>query len=545
MFSHSICSVALFILNIFVVPVHGTAAPTVSLPYGKFQGLTSAKITSYLGIPFARPPVGNLRFAPPQPPLAFKGIRNATSFGSACPQQNFTLPGLPGPETAGSEDCLFLNVFAPSSIAPGRLLPVVFWLYGGGFEDGDSATNPGDTIVNRSISLGNPVIYVSANYRLNAFGFLGGKEVKAAGIGNAGLRDQRFAMEWIQKYIREFGGDSAKVTLWGQSAGAVSIGLHMVVNNGRTNGLFRGAFMQSGSPPFLSDITTGQQYYDQLIINTGCTNASDTLACLRSVSADVLLNAVNVSPNLFSYQSMRLAWMPSVDGVFLTGNPQDSVADGNFAMLPLISGDCDDEGTLFSLSTLNITTNEEFLNYVHSNYLPDASDGDIRAVGMAYPDDVTKGPPFDTGPENALTPEYKRLSAFGGDYFFQGPRRFFLRAVAETQDVWAFLYKRGKTANGPLGAFHASDIPEFYGSGNADFIGTDALINFINNLNPNDHSLHNQSLLSAIAWPKWGTSSGSPPLLAFTDPAPNVSIISDTFRFEEMNLVIDLARKFP
>ncbi|TDL14970.1 sterol esterase [Rickenella mellea] len=550
MFSSPLALVLCFASNVLAVPVENAAAPTVILPYGRFQGVSSGGLTSFLGMPFARPPVGNLRFAPPRPPIQFSGVRQATSFGNACPQQATTLPSFGKRQSLSvSEDCLFVNVVAPTSIPRGKLLPVVFWIYGGGFEDGDTSENQGDTLVNRSIALGEPIVYVSANYRINAFGFLGGKEVKAAGIGNAGLRDQRFAMEWVQQHVIAFGGDPTKVTIWGESAGAISVGLQMVVNDGFTGGLFRGAFMESGSPLFLSDIiTSGQEPYDQLVGNTGCSNASDTLACLRSVSADALMAAVNESPNIFSFQSTKLAWMPSVDGVFLTRNAQDLVAQGLYARVPFVTGDCDDEGTIFSLSTLNLTTSDELLDYIHSNYLPNATNADIAAIAQAYPDDVTQGSPFDTGTANAITPEFKRLSAIQGDLIFQGPRRFFLRAASKTQNAWSFLFKRGKVVNAPLGALHGSDLPEFLGTSNTGFLGTDALVNFVNHLNPNapkQRSTNTTSLLSGINWLQWGSSAGAPPLLTFLDPAPTVTITPDTYRVDAMNLLIKLAREFP
>ncbi|TFK32450.1 sterol esterase [Crucibulum laeve] len=523
------------------VTVHGApttseAAPTVKLSYGSFQGAGIGDLVTFLGMPFAAPPLGRLRFAPPEPPIPFSGVHPATAFGPACPQQATALPAIPGlnitfGSTGGptntSEDCLFINVVKPASIPAGKKLPVLFWIYGGGFEVGDTSLNPGNTVVERSIALNEPIIYVSANYRVNALGFLGGKEVKAAGIGNVGLRDQRFAMQWVQRNIALFGGDPTKVTIWGQSAGAASVGLQMLLNDGNPHGLFRAAFMQSGSPLPLKDIATQQPFFDQLVSDTGCTGSFDKISCLRSIPSDKLRTVINAFPSVFSFSSLRFSWSPSIDGQFI---------------VPFVTGDCDDEGTLFSLSTLNITNNDEFLNYVQTNYLAGINGTQLAAVGNAYPEDITQGSPFDTGIANALTPEFKRLAAIQGDLIWQAPRRFFLQVASKTQPTFAYLFKRGKATPG-LGSFHGSDITEFYGSGVLpDFIATDALVNFVNTLNPTTPS-NPISLLSAsgLKWNEWGSSATAPPMLTFLDPSPLLAITTDTFRADALDLLTSIS----
>uniref|UniRef100_A0A8H7XXZ4 Carboxylic ester hydrolase n=1 Tax=Psilocybe cubensis TaxID=181762 RepID=A0A8H7XXZ4_PSICU len=522
----------------------------VKLNYGSFQGSVAGELEMFLGMPFAAPPIGNLRFAPPEPPIPFNGVRQATTFGSACFQQvqpsiNISAsPAVTPPSASGtssslavSEDCLFINVVKPAKIPSGKALPVLFWIYGGGFQVGDTSLNPGNTVVSRSIALDEPVVYVSANYRLSALGWLAGKEVKEAGIGNAGLRDQRFAMKWVQDHIRHFGGDPNRVTIWGESAGAISVGAHIVVNDGNPTGLFHGAVMESGSPLPTVDITTKQPVFEQLLANTGCTGSADPIACLRAVPFDVLGDAMNLSDSLFSFASRIIPWQPTVDGDFIKRDPQVSIQKGLYAKVPFITGDCDDEGTLFSLSNTNITTNEEFLSYMENIYFRGlVSQEQLAEVAAAYPENVTLGSPFDTGTANAITPEFKRMASVSGDLFFQAPRRFFLQTASKTQSTYAFLFKRGKSIP-ILGASHGTDIPEFYGTGtDPDFIGTDGLVNFANTGNP---SLPKNpiSLLSAVDWKPWSSSPTSPPILTFLDPAPAISITSDTSREEAMNLL--------
>lgn len=523
--------------------------PIVALDYGSFQGNLTGDSVKFLGIPFAAPPVGKLRFALPNAPIPFKGVRQATSFGAACFQQSLGVSAedlaslgitspVPTPASV-SEDCLFINVFKPANIPEGKKLPVVFWIYGGAFQAGDSASYPGDVIVARSVALGEPVIYVSSNYRLSAFGFLQGKEARNAGLGNIGLRDQQFALRWLQKYICAFGGDPQKVMTWGESAGAMSASFHFLANDGNAQGLFRGSFMESGSPSFLRDITANQKYFDQLVVDAGCRGAADPIACLRTVPFDTLGDAINKSPSSFSYISMTLPWGPSIDGQFFKRAPQQSLLEGLYAKVPFVNGDCDDEGTLFAFANMNITTNDEYLGYLKSNYLPGISDDQLAALAKAYPEDPTQGAPFDTGTANALTPQFKRIAAIQTDLFFQAPRRFFFKIASKTQPTFSFSYKRGK-ATPYLGAAHASDLAEFYGTGTQpDLIGMDAMINFANTLNPN--TKNTKSLLSKINWPRWESSAVAHPLFTFVDPAPAVNVTFDNFRTKEIDLLTTIA----
>lgn len=528
-------------------------SPVAALSYGAFQGNMSGNVSSFRGVPYAAPPLGDLRFAPPQAPQQIQGVYRAMEYGAACPQQATpTPPGLPfsfsftdspiagvPPIANISEDCLFVNVVKPQAATPGADLPVLLWLHGGGLEIGSSSLYPGEEIVERSIAIGEPVVFVSANYRLNAFGFLAGEEVQQAGLGNIGLRDQRFAMQWIQSNINAFGGDGSKLIIWGESAGAMSVGLHMVWNDGNTNGLFRGGFMESGSPGGLSNMSAGQPYYDYIVQFTGCEGQSDTLDCLRHAPYDQLMTAVNNTPNQAGYRSLNTVWSARIDGSTITRNPPRSLEMGLFADIPFVTGDVDDEATIFNLGNTNVTTDEEFVQYLKSNFMPDATAEDLNAIANAYPSDPRLGSPYDTGSADQLTPQYKRLSAFGGDYTFQAPRRFLLGHSAGRQDTWAFLYKRNKTIP-YLGSHHMTDIPEFFTG--IDYIGTDALINFAYNLNPNVPSTlaPNVSYLSNITWEQWNSSTSAPPLFTFLDPAPSVTISSDTYRAAAMDLLNEM-----
>ncbi|KAJ3759223.1 carotenoid ester lipase precursor [Lentinula raphanica] len=512
------------------------ATPTVVLDSATVTGVTSGNTQKFLGIPFAQPPLGPLRFNLPQPIPPYDTSFSAMSMGPACPQQPLHLPNMSGlPDEVidfivnsiygfvfpDDEDCLTINVIRPATATASSQLPVLVWIFGGGFELGGPQMYDGATIVQRSIELDEPVIYVSMNYRVTAFGFLASQEVKDAGVGNLGLQDQREAFRWVQKYIEAFGGDPKKVTIWGQSAGAISVALHMVANGGDTEGLFRAGFMQSGSPIPVGDITHGQKYYDAMVEATGCSGSNDTLNCMRGVEYPLIKAAVANASSIISYQSLNFPWLPRADGVLLSDDPQKLVQQGQVVSIPIVSGDCDDEGTLFSLSSLNITTQSELSTYIRTVF-PKISESDLAQLLTGYPADITQGSPFNTSIYNAITPEYKRISAFQGDAAFQAPRRFFLQNLSGKQPIWSFISKRLKDLP-VLGSAHGTDTLNVYGGGDM----ADYLIRFAANLDPNGNT--------GIEWPQYTNS--SPNMLQFNDGFPPLSLSMDAYRESAMSLV--------
>ncbi|KAJ7310013.1 carotenoid ester lipase precursor [Mycena albidolilacea] len=519
------------------------AAPTVNLDAGTFTGTAGSNTQSFLGIPFSQPPVRDLRFRLPVAVSPYTRTHRATAVGPGCSQQEIKLPILTGlPQeviddvvnsisesiSPASEDCLTINVIKPSTASATSKLPVVAWIFGGGFEVGSTQGYNGTTIVQRSIALGEPVIYVSMNYRVSAFGFLASKEVRAAGVENLGLQDQRQAFRWIQKYITAFGGDPTKVTIWGESSGAISVSLQMLANGGNTEGLFRAGFMQSGSPIPVGPVISTD--YDQIVAQTGCSSASDTLECLRTVPFATLKAAQDDTPFIFDYQSLVLAWLPRTDGTFLSDNPQRFVQQGKVAKIPFVTGDCEDEGTLFSLSTLNMTTDSQFIEYIKEFWVPQGTTAQRVTLNTLYPSDQTDGSPFNTGLLNAVTPQFKRIAAFQGDAVFQAPRRFFQQSLSGKQNQWAFLSKREKAVP-LLGSFHGTDIQNVYSDGEL----TDYLINFATNLDPNGKTVPN--------WPAYTTA--NPNLLTFLDGQFPTTITQDTYRAASMQFLMNLMLEFP
>ncbi|KAL4079093.1 sterol esterase [Scleroderma citrinum] len=447
---------------------------------------------------------------------------------------------MPTSNTTQAEDCLYLNVIRPAGVTASSKAPVIVWFYGGAFESGDASAYNGAPIVARSAALGSEVIYVSFNYRTNAFGFLSSEEVLQEGSTNTGLYDQRMALQWVQDNIEAFGGDLSRVIAWGQSAGSVSIWLHMVAFDGQLNGLFQGAVTQSGFAHPMEQANESQPIYNQLLEYTNCTNPTNgnsTLDCLRAAPYQSLKNAVNMVPTLLSYESLATSFHPVVDGIMFKRPGRQSLAEGLYAKIPIIAGDVEDEGTLFSLLNVNVTTDQGFVDYVQTNYIPTANETQMQGLAEAYTSDPSQGSPFGTGTNFTLTPEYKRLAAFQGDYYFQAPRRYGVTITSATQNVWSYLF-RAQKYNG-LGTFHESDLQEFYElTPTPDFIGTDALVNFAYNLDPNvpaggyQSSPNPPSKLASIQWPLYNSSPNGT-LLTF-EQGGVLNVTQDDYRQESI-----------
>ncbi|KAJ8519352.1 hypothetical protein ONZ45_g3706 [Pleurotus djamor] len=497
--------------------------PVVTLDDATVVGAGARRVNRFLGIPYAKPPTGDRRFRLPELVDPYTGTIVAKNYGPACPQQGLKVPLPPRlPLVDNVVDILVNKAF--NALTPSD--------EDCGWEIGATSPYDGTPIVERSIQIGQPVIYVSMNYRLHALGFLPGKEVKDAGVGNLGLHDQRQALRWIQKYISGFGGDPTKVTIWGESAGSISVSLHMLMNGGDPEGLFRGAVMQSGSPFGVGDLTNGQWLYDHMVSETGCSGASDTLACLRAVPYSEIQKAVDSTPSLADYQGLSLVWIPRVDGVLFTDSPQKLIQQGKVAAIPFISGGCDDEGTIFSLASLNVTNTPTAKQWVEQYWYPGASSADLDQVVALYPNNLNifSGAPL-TGVIGLFSSQFSRISTFQGDAFFHAPRRSFLRHRSDKQDTWVYLSKRLKLTP-LLGSFHISDLFNSYGGGEL----TDYLVYFAHNLDPNGGS--------SPVWPKYSVA--TPRMMTFQDnPFARTTITQDTFRAEAMDHLIAVGSDRP
>jgi carboxylesterase type B len=269
------------------VKLQKRAAPTViaPAPSATVVGKSLLSVESFNGIPFAQPPVGQLRLKPPQPLTSPIGKIDASGIPKACPQFFFSVDDGSIPSDAlgtilntplfqtvtnAGEDCLTINVQRPEGTAKDAKLPVLFWIFGGGFELGSTQMYDGTSIVRESVDQGKPVVFVAVNYRVGGFGFMPGKEILADGSSNLGLLDQRLGLQWVADNIAAFGGDPDKVTIWGESAGAISVFDQMALYDGdntyKGKPLFRGGIMNSGSvvPAEPVDCPKGQVVYDKV-----------------------------------------------------------------------------------------------------------------------------------------------------------------------------------------------------------------------------------------------------------------------------------------
>ncbi|KAK7546631.1 Alpha/Beta hydrolase protein [Phyllosticta citricarpa] len=414
-------------------------APTASTKNGSYVGVHSAQYNQdfFLGVPYAQPPLGDLRFRVPQSlNSSWSEPRAATEYSNEC--VGYGSDQFP---YSVSEDCLYLNVVRPSGYENASL-PVAFWIHGGGFTQGGGIDQRYNLsfIVQHAAEMGKPFIGVSINYRLSAWGFLSGEEVQKAGQTNIGLRDQRLALHWVQENIAGFGGDASKVTIFGESAGAASVGAQLVAYNGRDDSLFRGAIAQSGGPIYygpLNSSADNDAKYQSFIKTTPCRNATAPLACLRTLDYETLNSAIN--------STGFTSWGVAIDGDFIAGKTSQQVARGDYVQVPIIIGANSDEGTAFSPTGIETTADFERI-LLNSG----VATNQTAALLKYYPDDPAVGIPgsyplgplpADFRPSAPYGAQYRRAAAYVGDQNFIAPRRAVAEAwAAAGLNAWSYRF---------------------------------------------------------------------------------------------------------
>ncbi|XP_034024017.1 cholinesterase-like [Thalassophryne amazonica] len=332
---------------------------------GMFVSVPGGAVRAFLGIPYGKPPLGALRFRAPEPADGWEGVRDATKFSNSCYQErDTTFPGFKGsemwnPNTPLNEDCLYLNIWAPhfnkSKTQHSTLAPVLVWIYGGGFTAGTSSL---DVYDGRYLSKSEGVIVVSMNYRIGALGFLSLPDNKNI-RGNAGLLDQRLALSWVENNIAAFGGDPKNVTLFGESAGAAGVGLHLLSPGSNT--LFQRAVLQSASPNVYWATLSQKEAWERAAslakkVDCPVSPQSAMEACLQKIEPEKLIQLefnVHTQPSF-----LYLPFIPVVDGDFLPDNVDVLLDTGKFAKKEVVIGLNKDEGTyfvLYSVPGYNIT----------------------------------------------------------------------------------------------------------------------------------------------------------------------------------------------
>lgn len=429
--------------------------------------------------------MGRLRFAAPEPFAGSYGGLAATNFSKSCvssgagglanivnrvleaagPLTSILKEAVPQLSNAMSmiqtgEDCLYLNVYKPATAGPSDALPVMFWIYGGSFSSGDGGMYDGTRFVQTSIEMGQPVVVVTHNYRLGPYGFLGGQAAKELGLANSGLKDQRLALQWVADHIKAFGGDPAKVTLFGESAGAMSTFSQMAAYGGdnlyKGRSLFRAAIMQSGSVLPMGNVdgqrpsTTTKSFMSA----AGCGDKDTRAAvdCLRSKTVAEL----QAAQNRLGLGNSFYSWSPHTDYDFFPDHQQVLLRQGRFAKVPFIIGTQEDEATIFS-PLQGGPQDDNDMRDMFKEMFKAAGSGQIDQLMTLYPSDPFQGAPFGTGENNNISPNFKRLAAFTTDHLFNAPRRSLLHQ-SDNVPRWNYFSNALHNIVPIFGTFHANDL---------------------------------------------------------------------------------------
>jgi para-nitrobenzyl esterase len=382
---------AIFILaSLSFAARSSTTPPMVKLSIGSLEGVAVPEGAGFVGVPYAAPPVGDLRWKPPEPARKWPGVWKATAFGPVCPQ----LPQGWLPYIPGQEDCLYLNIWTPHASDKAKL-PVMVFFHGGSNTAGYSQFTP----------LGPPfarlgVVMVTANYRLGPFGFFAHPELTAESphhsSGNYGLLDQIQALHWVHDNISQFGGDPARVTIMGQSSGAVDV--CMLMASPLAKDLFRGAILQSGECqsglnedirqpiPYNGIDSTGEAVGKRLASDLGVSNGPDSPQKLRSISVDAILKAWSQDP--------RVHFDAIVDGWVVPEQPAKIFVERKQSLVPILIGSNADEATVFGLGVKTMDQYKKYLEQDTGKFAdqelaayPASSDAEVAAQYLQLQND--------------------------------------------------------------------------------------------------------------------------------------------------------------
>lgn len=337
--------ILLFVFNSLVIN-----AQTVSTQYGPVQGSMNGSVYEFLGIPFAKPPVGNLRWKAPEVPNNWNSPLLTTNFAPVCPQKKFT-QGTSSYTLIGNEDCLYLNIWTPQTGAGNR--PVMIFIHGGGNQQGGASEDGGGTqmYIGKNMAQRGDAVIVTIQYRLGPLGFLvhPGLEAEDANnvSGNYAVMDQILALQWVKNNIANFGGDPNRVMIFGESAGGINVGNLLLTNSAA--GLFQRACIQSATP-LIADYTSvknkGIAFVDSFV-NTG--SNAQKIATMRSLPSDSLIKD-EVSP--VSGGAVGMNWQAVKDNILFTDFAKELIQNGNFNHVPLMVGSNADEMSLSAPTTV-------------------------------------------------------------------------------------------------------------------------------------------------------------------------------------------------
>jgi para-nitrobenzyl esterase len=430
-------------------PAWATSTPVITTTDGPIQGFEQAGINYFLGIPYAAPPVGSLRWVAPTAPAKWTTTMQTVAFGNFCPQGESQLS-----TGGGSEDCLYLNVEAPAAATPSSKLPVMVWIHGGGLTTGSGQEYNGTNL----IQSGN-VIFVSLNYRLGLLGFLAHPALAAEDTahhssGNYGMLDQQAALAWVRANIADFGGDPKNITLFGESAGGQSVVTQLY---SPLTGKLSKAVIESGAyarsyPTQSQAQTAGISVASSL----GCTNDSNA-ACLRALSVAALVAAGGSETS-----SSNVQIVPNVDNWMLTQQPFQAFAAGDFQHIPIIDGTNHDEYRLFV--SLNDLENE--LAGHPGGYTPAEYILLVQGLAGSYAPEVLAEYPL----SQYASPNYA-VAAVGTDYAFSCGALLLDALISQYTTVYAYEFSDINPPNiflpydpymPSIGDSHAIELPYLF-----------------------------------------------------------------------------------
>ena len=423
------------------------AAP-VMVTGGSIRGAVSAgnaDIVAFKGIPFAAPPVGELRWRPPEPVLGWDGVRDASESGAICVQNG-------GQGVTQDEDCLILNVWAPRETSEPR--PVLFWIHGGGYTGGSGST----AIYDGTPLAADGAVVVTINYRLNVFGFLAhpalSVESPHGASGNYGLLDMVAALEWVRDNIATFGGDPGRVTIFGESAGAGAVMSVMLIP--QAGGLFHGAIAQSnwinGWDRPLAETARGWEAAEAQGLRVAAAlgiagETAEALAAMRAASAADVLTASNADAGSPFVRSGNV-WAPNVDGRVIPDDPLAMYRAGRQHAVPLMTGLNGNEGSLMTRG-MDIPDAAAFETYVRSVY-PELAEEMLAHYNASSPDAAKAA-----------------IDKVIHDLFFAGPVRAHAASQAASgAQTWLYHFTHvPPTAWGAdLGSHHAAELVYVFGT---------------------------------------------------------------------------------
>lgn len=431
-------------LNLLIAACLCVSAPlmakTISAPAGIFEGISTENTEQYRGIPYAKAPIGELRWKAPQP-KEYMDHFSATTFGNKCAQP-VSLFTTDKEHIVGNEDCLYLNVYVPQTDK--KDLPVMVWIHGGGH-----ITGFGDQFDTSALTANQNVITVTFNYRLGPLGYLSNAKFDDAS-GNFGLLDQQLAMKWVKENIHSFGGDEDNITLFGESAGGMSTGAHILTPSSKP--YFNKAIIQSG--PFfnrvaLSDRSTTDNHGELYAKRVGCDEfaGEEFTACMQDVPV-----AKAVMTSGVEHSTSVTEWGPVYQTAIIPQNPRQAFASGEFNQVPVINGSNLNEGNLFA-------------HYMLLGGLLSSFDALEKMLGMQYGQEKANQivAAYDIAKYKTAGLMYADIMT---DSMFACPSYFASTNLARFADVYTYEFT---DTNAPIihkphpdlatfGAYHASDI---------------------------------------------------------------------------------------